>query len=320
MIVLVLGLACVFIALFLGTIAVLESKDRARRRLALVQQASGVPREAAPSETSPLGERIKRRLGALADQVGGGSDLHERVGRKLEKAASSLRPGEFIAMVVCAASGGAIVGGILSGPFFAIALFGAGGFAPILWLTRKARRRTARVRSQLPDVLMLLSSSLRAGHSFLQALDAVAREVAEPTQQEFQRAVAEIRLGKPVDEALGDLAERIDSPDFSWAVLAVNIQREVGGNLAEVLDTVAATLRERDDIRRQVDVLSAEGRLSAVVLTALPFALGLYIAAVRPESIALLFTTRLGLVMVIGAGSLLLTGIVMIRKMVRIDV
>ncbi len=315
-----LGLVSVFLVLFLGISAFLNSKDRARRRLALVQQASGAPRTTAASDAPSLGERIKSRLEGLADQIGGGTDLHDRVGRKLEKAASPLRSGEFIAMVVCAAIGGAVAGGILAGAFLAIALGGGGGFAPILWLSRKARRRTARVRAQLPDVLMLLSSSLRAGHSFLQALDAVAREVAEPTQQEFQRAVAEIRLGRQVDDALGDLANRIDSPDFSWAVLAVNIQREVGGNLAEVLDTVAATLRERDDIRRQVDVLSAEGRLSAVVLTALPFLLGFYISIVRPESIALLFTTPLGLVMVIGAGSLLLTGIVMIRKMVRIDV
>ena len=315
-----IGLASVFLVLFFGITTFLNSKGAARQRLALVQQAAGAPRIAAASDTLSLRERIKRRFESFGDHLGGGTDLHERVGRKLEKAASPLRSGEFIAMVVCAAIAGAVTGGILSGPIFAITLCAAGGLMPIMWLGRKARRRTAKIRTQLPDVLMLLSSSLRAGHSFLQALDAVAREVGEPSQHEFQRAVAEIRLGRQVDDALGDLADRIDSPDFSWAVLAVNIQREVGGNLAEVLDTVAATLRERDDIRRQVDVLSAEGRLSAVVLTALPFLLGLYISVVRPESIALLFTTKLGLVMVIGAGSLLLTGILMIRKMVRIDV
>ena len=315
-----LGLAAAFLMTFLAISSVLDSRIQARRRLALIQPASGTTHSSAPTETLSLGERLKQSLGRLADRIGGGTDLHDRVGRKLEKAASPLRPGEFIALVVCAAIGGAIAGAILGGSFLAITLFGVGGFAPILWLGRKARRRAARVRTQLPDVLMLLSSSLRAGHSFLQALDAVASEVGEPTKQEFQRAVAEIRLGRQVDDALGDLADRIDSPDFSWAVLAVNIQREVGGNLAEVLDTVAATLRERDDIRRQVDVLSAEGRLSAVVLTALPFLLGLYISFIRPDSMALLFTTKLGLVMVIGAGTLLLTGIVMIRKMVRIDV
>ena len=315
-----LGLAAAFFMMFLAISALLDSRVQARRRLALVQQASGAPRSETPTEAFSFGERLKRTLGRLADRIGGGTDIHARVGRKLEKAASPLRPGEFLAFVVCAAIGGAATGGILGGSILAVALFGVGGFAPILWLERKARRRSVRVRTQLPDVLMLLSSSLRAGHSFLQALDAVAREVGEPTKQEFQRAVAEIRLGRQVDDALGDLAERIDSPDFSWAVLAVNIQREVGGNLAEVLDTVAATLRERDDIRRQVDVLSAEGRLSAVVLTALPFLLGLYISVIRPDSMALLFTTKLGLVMVIGAGTLLLTGILTIRKMVRIDV
>ena len=132
------------------------------------------------------------------------------------------------------------------------------------------RKRTERMREQLPDVLTILASSLRAGHSFMQALDAVAREIPQPAATEFQRVVAEIRLGRSTDDALEALSERVGSSDFKWAVLAVNIQREVGGNLAEILDNVADTLRERAQMRRQIRVLTAEGRLSAWVLTLLP--------------------------------------------------
>jgi tight adherence protein B len=121
-------------------------------------------------------------------------------------------------------------------------------------------------------------------------------------------------------ESLNDLADRIDSEDFKWAVLAIAVQREVGGNLAEVLDTVATTIRERDDVRRQVDVLSAEGKISAHILTALPLVLGLYLNFINPDSMKLLFGTPLGRVMVAGGLTLLLTGTLMMRKMVKIDV
>jgi tight adherence protein B len=181
-------------------------------------------------------------------------------------------------------------------------------------------RRSDRLREQLPDVLTIMASSLRAGHSFLQALDTVAREIPAPANVEFQRLVAEIRLGRPGEDALEALADRVGSPDFRWAVLAVNIQREVGGNLAEILDNVADTLRERATMRRQVKVLTAEGRLSAWVLALMPFALALYMFAVNPEYISLLFTSQVGLIMVGVGGVLLVLGILWMRKIVDIDV
>ena len=140
------------------------------------------------------------------------------------------------------------------------------GAFPTLLLRSALKKRAEKLREQLPDVLTIMASSLRAGHSFLQSLDTVAKEIAHPAAAEFQRVVAEVRLGRPVEDALESLAERVGSPDFMWAVLAVNIQREVGGNLAEILDTVADTLRERAMLRRQIKVLTAEGRLSAWVL------------------------------------------------------
>ncbi len=176
------------------------------------------------------------------------------------------------------------------------------------------------MREQLPDVLTIMASSLRAGHSFLQALDTVAREIPAPANVEFQRLVAEIRLGRPAEDALEALADRVGSADFRWAVLAVNIQREVGGNLAEILDNVSDTLRERATMRRQIQVLTAEGRLSAWVLAILPFGIGIYMFAVNPDYISLLFTTQIGLFMLGTAAVLMVLGILWMRKIVDIDV
>src|SRR5918999_445597 len=130
------------------------------------------------------------------------------------------------------------------------------------------------------------------------------------TAQGFsERLDAEIQLGRPADDALEALADRVGSPDFRWAVLAVNIQREVGGNLAEILDNVADTLRERATMRRQIRVLTAEGRLSAWVLAILPFAIGIYMFAVNPRYISTLFTTQVGLIMLGTGGVLMVLGI-----------
>src|ERR687892_343928 len=138
------------------------------------------------------------------------------------------------------------VGGAAAGLLFQSVMWGLTGavvaaLIPISALAMAARRRLNALQAQVVDVLMIIASSLRAGHSFLQALDMVSKEIAEPAAGEFSRAVSEIRLGRSVDEALSALGDRMASDDFEWAMMAVNIQREVGGNLAEVLDTVAET-------------------------------------------------------------------------------
>ncbi len=203
---------------------------------------------------------------------------------------------------------------------FALIFAVAGGVVPWAYLGFKLNQRVSDLHSQLPDVMTILASSMRAGHSFLQALDTVAKEVGDPTAPEFSRVVAEVRLGRPVEEAMNALAERVGTDEFKWAIMAVNVQREVGGNLAEILDTVAETVRERDTVRRQVKVLSAEGRLSVKILVALPFLMTLYIAKVNPGYIRLLWTTRPGLLMLGMAVVLMSIGIFWSRKVVKIDV
>ncbi|MEP6476062.1 MAG: type II secretion system F family protein [Actinomycetota bacterium] len=245
----------------------------------------------------------------------------ESLDMRLEAAGVKVRSGEFVVASAAAAVIAGFVGvATFSTWVFGLIFAGVGAVTPWFLLQRQLGKRAEKLREQLPDVLTILASSLRAGHSFLQALDTVSKEIPEPAAAEFVRVVAEVRLGRPVEDAMGAMAERVGSEDFKWAVLAVNIQREVGGNLAEILDNVSDTLRERAVLRRQVLVLTTEGRLSAWVLGIMPFVIGLYMYAVNKEYISLLVTTTVGLIMLGGAGGLLTLGVLWMRKIVKIDV
>ncbi len=264
---------------------------------------------------------IPQRVTRFGKRFAESRGFNDRLDAELESAGVSIRSGEFVVLSVVAFLVGAVLGAaLLRASLLALAVGAAAGIGPTMALRMALKRRTEKMREQLPDVLTIMASSLRAGHSFMQALDMVAREIPQPAATEFQRVVSEIRLGRPTDDALEALATRVGSADFRWAVLAVNIQREVGGNLAEILDNVADTLRERAMMRRQIQVLTAEGRLSAWVLAALPVAIAVYMFAVNPSYIGLLFTTRIGLFLLSGAVVLLVLGILWMRKIVDIDV
>lgn len=257
---------------------------------------------------------------AAGGRVATGAGFRKKLDLRLERGSVTLRPDEFVGISLVAGIIGYLVGIILSTALLGIVVAAIGLTAPSLWLRVVTNRRMTKLNDQIPDILNVLAGSLRAGHSFLQALDMVAREVDDPGASEFQRAVAEIRLGRTVTEALEAMSERIGSEGFSWAILAVNIQREVGGNLAELLDTVSDTLRTRDALKRQVQTLSAEGRMSMYVLAALPVGIGAYVAVVNPDYIALLFNTNTGRVMLMSGVGLLAAGFLWMRKVVSIDV
>jgi tight adherence protein B len=226
-------------------------------------------------------------------------------------------------MTLCAIVGlvGTALGiAVLPLPALGVVLGVVAGSIPPVFLGRSIDRRRRMFQEQLPDLLAVLATSLRAGHSFLQGLDAVTREADEPAASEFIRIVTEIRLGRPGDETLLATADRMGSDDFRWAVMAINIQRQVGGNLAEILDTVAATVRERELVRRQVRVLSAEGRLSVAILVAMPFVIAAYLFAINPGYLSELIHTGIGVVLLGTAGFLMLVGLFWMRKIVRIDV
>jgi tight adherence protein B len=173
-------------------------------------------------------------------------------------------------------------------------------------------RRKRAFMEQLPGTLQLLAGSLRAGYGLMQAIDTVVKEADDPTATEFARVLTEARLGMPVEEALEGMAQRLESDDFHWVVMAIGIQREVGGNLAELLTTVAATMRGRATLRRQIRVLSAEGRISAWVAFVLQL--------MNPGYLAELFQRTVGLIMVAVGIALLLAGAMWLRKIVDIEV
>ena len=262
-------------------------------------------------------KRAVEMTGRFAEERG----VLQWVERQLEQADLPLRAAEAIFFWLSS-----IVVLTLFGLFSTRSLFGAlvllaiAAVTPALVLSALSARRQRKFTSQLPDTLQLLSGSLRAGYSLLQGVEAVSQEVSDPMGQELRRVLAEARLGRPLEESLGDTAERMGSPDFEWAVMAIRIQREVGGNLAELLQTVGETMIARERMRREVRSLTAEGRISAVILGILPVALGGVMYAVNPEYIQTLFHHRSGHIMLGGAGVLALVGFYWMKKTIEIEV
>ena len=312
---LVLGAA--FVATFLLAVLLLSTrtKGQQRRSLATLMGRGGKKQSAKETSWIPAG------MAEAGDRLATASGFSGRLEAMLEQAELPMKAGEFAALIVLCAVAGGVLGALLLGNIIFVLLIAAGAsLIPYVWLVRARKKRQKAMAEQLPDVLSILASSLRAGHSFLQALDQVAGEIKEPSAGEFHRVVSEIRLGRSIDDAMVEMADRVGSEDMRWAVMAVNIQRQVGGNLAEVLDIVANTVRERAYVQRQVRVLSAEGRLSIAILSALPFGIFLYLALMNPEYVAPLFNTMLGRILLLVGGSLMAAGIFVMTRIVRIDV
>ncbi len=319
----VLGLAfCSVFTLILSTVG---SASAARRRRDLTKRMLGTLQPAGGPEGQPdtggmggwIPDPVVSAAGAVADIGGFSASLEKR----LEQAGLPMKVGEFAALPAFGAIGGALVFGLLFQSWiFALVFLVLGAVAPLVFLRFKQNQRIGRLHEQLPDILMVMASALRAGHSFLQALDMVSKEMGDPAGPEFSRVVAEVRLGRPIDDALVSLGERVGTEEFKWAMMAVNVQREVGGNLAEILDIIATTVRERDAVRRQIKVLSSEGRLSIRILIALPIVVTLAVAKINPKYMRLLWTTRVGVFMIVIAACLMIIGFFWAQKLVKIDV
>jgi tight adherence protein B len=264
---------------------------------------------------------LLRRAANKAEGVAADRGETQMIQAALEQANIPLRPGEAIVGVIgLAVIVGIVIGAVTQSIIFAVGIglvILVGAFFATKSVATRERKRFDR---QLPDTLTLTSTSLRAGYSLLQAVEAVAQESPEPTRREFGRALTEIRLGRNMIESLGDIATRMESQDFEWAVLAVAIQREVGGNLAEVLQTTAETMNQRNRLRREMKALTAEGRISAVIMSVLPFFLFGLISLVNPTYLIPLYTTPVGWGLVGFAFLLLIAGVVWMQKIINIEV
>jgi tight adherence protein B len=258
---------------------------------------------------------------AMAETLVRRGNLEEAFLDRLEAAGLNMRVAEFVLISLGSAFIPPLLALIVTRNLLVAALVVLlGTVAPFLYLSVRASRRQAKFEEQLPSTLQLLSGALQAGHSLQQAVDTVVHEAGDPIAGEFQRVLTEARLGRPLEEAFEAMANRTKSVDFKWTVMAIRLQRQVGGNLAEVLSTVAQTIRDRYALKRQIKALSAEGRLSSLILSILPVVMFAVLLLLNPVFLRPLFTTTMGIGMLIAAAILMVLGVFWLKKITEIKV
>lgn len=320
---LVAGLAAIFAAVFMLAVSVSGSLTRSGRERDLAERIARYgPRHGTRQDKDDAGANkagsvaidVTKRLMSPAAQ--------QRLAGRLELAAVARKPAEWVLI----GSGVAVVVGAAVSVLTHIVIIGVLVGALVGWLSMRMllshliRRRRGAFADQLPDVLQVLASSLRSGFSLLQALDAVVRETGPPAGGEFTRALAEARLGADLEGCLETVADRMGSDDLRWTVMAIRIQRIIGGNLAEVLTTTVNTIRERGYLRRQVRALSADGRLSAYILIAMPPVIGAVLFVFRRSYMRPLYATHAGQLMLAGAVVLELIGTALMRQIIKVEI
>jgi len=314
-------LAGVFLIVVLAVVLLRwqSSREDAARRL--VQQVGQYgPRREEPRTGQVEGAAARTAVGVV-EQVLRSLGLEEGLAKRLDLADVRRKPAEWALLVLCGSAAlgvGAMLVGVNELLSFPLG-FLIGWIAQHVFLSIRIARRRAAFGEQLPDVLQLIVGSLRSGFSLAQAVDAVVRDGTQPAASEFSRALAETRIGVDLEDGLNHVADRMQCDDLRWVVMATRIQREVGGNLAEVLTNTVETMRERAQTRRHVRALSAEGRLSGYIIVALPIVLGGWLTLSKPQYMAPLFTTPIGVMMVAGGVLLIIVGAFWIRALIKVE-
>jgi tight adherence protein B len=281
--------------------------------------ASGGP---VPMNSLPDDSALASAKTAAANVLKKNKSLEAKIALRLEGAGSRWRPAEWLLFHAAFFLLTSVVGLLLGGGNLVVGLvfMAFGAIGPWFYLGFRRNRRRKKFDRALPDTLQLMSGSLQAGLSLAQSVDTIVRDGTEPVASEFRKVLIETRLGLSLETALQGVADRFQSKDFDWVVMAINIQRQVGGNLAELLNTVAGTMREREYMRRQVAALAAEGKLSAMVLGGLPPGFMLYLLLANREYVMVLFTTGMGLAM-LGVGLVILSvGVFWMSRIVKVEV
>ncbi|MGY3564739.1 tight adherence protein B [Sinomonas sp. RB5] len=307
-IVLALGMGAVFAGLM--TLIVLLTQPR--RTVARERRRPG----SKDQSDAALARFTDAAVGAINRSLHG-RELRLVRSDKLEQAGLRMSRGDFLFMCGGGALLAAILGFVLAGPGLGILLLLLVPGGMLIWLNIKAARRQAKFATQLPDTLQMLAGSMRAGHSLLRALDAASQECEEPMGAELSRALNEARIGRDLVESLVDLAGRMKSQDFLWTTQAIETQREVGGNLAEILENVNDTIRDRAQLARQVSALSAEGKLSAYILIGLPIAFLVILSFINPLYSRVFYTTLPGWGMLAVCAILLGVGSLWLFRMIK---
>lgn len=261
---------------------------------------------------------VTTRLEGVADRVLSSHGRERRLGKALERAGVALRPAEFVVMAGALSLAAAMLSGTLFGFWIGVIVLLLSFFVARAYVAHLAQRRTKKFVEQLPATLQLMSGGLRAGYALSQVVEHVATEAISPTSDEFHRLSTEVRLGRDFSDSMHAMADRLGSEDFTWVVHAIDIHREVGGDLAEVLDKVHATMRDRNFVRRQVAAVSAEGRYSAYMISSLPFIVAFILALMSPDYIGQLVEGPRGYFVIFIAAAQITIGAIWMRALVKV--
>jgi tight adherence protein B len=312
---LIIGVAAIVLVI-VGVVSMVRGRTSVEQRLQTV---------AGPTEIETDKKESKKRATPVADSLNRaleGRKVSENLSTQLARADLKVTVAEFLILQVLVALGVA-VGGYFLFNTIVLAILAAviGWFAPRWFVSYRQGQRLRAFSDQLGDALNLMVNGLRSGYSVLQAMEAVSREMPPPISSEFARVVQEVQIGLPLDQALGNMLRRIKSDDLDLVITAVNVQREVGGNLAEILDVISFTIRERVRIKGEVRTLTAQGRYSGYVISLLPIGLALVLFCVNKPYVERLFTTGFcGWAMVVCGLLMIGTGFIAIQKIVTIEV
>lgn len=319
----VFGIVLISLGLFILCCGLLRyrhaSKEKLVKRLEFFSDARrglpGTPGRQGKNDFRARGLSILRKLSQFWSNVHKAADLDFRMQQAdLPLLGTEFQTGLAVLGVIGAAVGGILIQNILG------AVVGAaiGVIAGLMWLSIRIKRRQDAFAGQLSDMLTMVSNALRSGFSFMQAIELVAKEMGDPMSKELTKVIAEIRIGTTMDKSLEEMARRMQSSDFELVVTAVEIQRQVGGNLAQILDTICETVQNRVRMRREVNSITAQGRMSGWVLAGLPFVIAMLLEMVNPAYINILFEETTGKIAIGVAIGMEIVGFLFIRKIVNI--
>lgn len=309
--------------MFLGLYQLLfNSRLQVKERLKISTTPEAAPQQMETRRKPKAhGVELLRFLGLLGKMLSRRRSKLKAIQKKLLQAHILMRAEEYVGLTVISSLVIFVFFYLLTGSLLFSILPGLAGLKiPSLIVNIKKMRRTAAFTIQLPEALSIVSSGLRSGFSFPQAMSVVQKEMPPPIGEEFGRVILENRMGKPLEEVLYNLGERVDSDDLKLVITALLIQKQVGGNLAEILDNISHTIRERVRIQGEIKTLTAQGKLSAIIIIMLPFAVAAFLMFMNPEYMLTLVQETLGLIMLGVAVVMQFFGIMIIRKIITIDV
>lgn len=264
---------------------------------------------------------IRDNLTKMLDRLPGTKSYKKKIEEELTRADVLLKGEEFLVLVLLVVLGLGAVSILLTGSILTAAAASCFGiYMPFFFIKVKKNKRKSSFNSQIGEALVIIANSLRSGFSFLQAMDMVSKEMPDPIASEFRTTITEMNWGSSTEAALLGLAERVKSDDMDLVITAVLIQRQVGGNLAEILENIAHTIRERVRIKGEIKTLTAQGRISGLIVGLLPLVLTAIIYLLNPSYLSLLFNSKVGLVLLTGALMSQMLGVLIIRRIINIEV